>query len=67
MWQHRYQKLAFGKFKEVLKFEMAFALFDLLDIVAALAAGQQPAQSSIGSAIARINQNVRCAIDEDKA
>jgi hypothetical protein len=40
MRQHHRQQLAFGEFQEVIKLQMAFAL---LGIVAALAAGQQPA------------------------
>ena len=46
---------------------MAFAFFGLVGIVAALAAGQQLAEPAIGRAVARIDQDVRRAVDEDEA
>ena len=67
MRQRQHQKLAFGKFQEVIEPQMAFALFDPLDVVAALAAGEQLAQPAIGGAVARIDQNIRRAVDEDEA
>jgi len=39
--QRQHQKLAFGKFQEVIEIKMAFALLDLVGIIPALAAGQQ--------------------------
>ncbi len=41
MRQRQHQKLAFGKFQEVIEIKMAFALLDLVGIIPALAAGQQ--------------------------
>ena len=41
MRQHQHQKLAFGEFQEIIEPQMAFALFDPRDVVAALAAGEQ--------------------------
>ncbi len=46
---------------------MAFTLFDFCDVIAAFAAGQQLAQQAVGGAVARINKNIRRAVDEDKA
>ena len=46
---------------------MALALLDPRDVVAALAAGEQLAQPAIGGAVARIDENVRRAVDEDEA
>ena len=67
MRQRQHQKLAFGEFQQVIEFEMAFALLDPRDVVAALAAGEQLAQPAVGGAVARIDQNVRRAVDEDEA
>ena len=67
MRQRQNQKLPLGKFQEVIEFEMAFALLDLVGIVAALAAGEQLAQPAVGGAVARIDQNIRRAVDEDEA
>ena len=67
MRQRQDQKLAFGKFQEVIELQMALALFDPRDVVAALAAGEQLAQPAIGGAVARIDQNIRRAVDEDEA
>ena len=67
MRQRQHQKLAFGKFQQVIEPQMAFALFDPRDVVAALAAGQQLAQPAIGGAVARIDQDVGRAVDEDDA
>jgi len=41
MRQRHGQKLAFGKFQEVIEIQMAFALLGLVGIVAPFAAGQQ--------------------------
>ena len=46
---------------------MAFALFDPRDVVAALAAGQQLAEPAVGGTVARIDQDVRRAVDKDEA
>src|SRR5437588_2891691 len=46
---------------------MAFALFDPRDVVAALAAGEQLAEPAIGGAVARIDENIGRAVDEDEA
>src|SRR6476620_5704632 len=46
---------------------MTLALFDFLDIVAALAPGEQLAQPAIGRAVARIDENIRRAVHEDEA
>src|SRR6185437_7713219 len=67
VWQCQNQKLSFGKFEEIVELEMAFALFDPVDISAALAAGQQLAQPSVSRAVARIDQDIRRAVDEDEA
>ena len=66
MRQRQHQKLAFGEFQQVIEPQMAFALFDPLDVVAALAAGEQLAEPAVGGAVARIDQDVRRAIDEDE-
>ena len=66
MRQRQHQKLAFGKFQQVIEPQMAFALFDPLDVVAALAAGEQLAEPAVGGAVARIDQDVRRAVDEDE-
>ena len=67
MRQRQHQKLAFGEFQQVIELQMAFALLDPRDVVAALAAGEQLAQPAVGGAVARIDQNVRRAVDEDEA
>ena len=41
MRQRQHQKLAFGEFQQVIEPQMAFALLDPRDVVAALAAGEQ--------------------------
>jgi uncharacterized protein YggL (DUF469 family) len=41
MRQRQHQKLALGEFKQVIEPQMAFALLDPRDVVAALAAGEQ--------------------------
>jgi len=60
-------KLAFGEVEEIGKLQMAFALLDPLDIVAAFAAGEQLAEPAVGGAVARIDQDIRRAVDEDDA
>ena len=65
MRQRQHQKLAFGEFQQVIEPQMAFALFDPRDVVAALAAGEQLAEPAIGGAVARIDQDVGRAVDED--
>jgi hypothetical protein len=65
--QCQHQKLAFGEFKQVIEPQMAFALLDPRDVVAALAAGQQLAQPAISGTVTRIDQDVRRAVDEDDA
>ena len=67
MRQRQHQKLALGEFQEVIEPQMAFALFDPRDVVAALAAGEQLAEPAIGGAVARIDQDIRRAVDEDEA
>ena len=67
MRERQHQKLAFGEFKEIIERQMAFALFDPRDVVAALAAGEQLAEPAVSGAVARIDQNVRRAVDEDEA
>ena len=64
MRQGQDQELAFGEVEQVIQLEMAFALFG---IFAALAAGEELAQSAVGGAVARIDQNVRRRIHEDDA
>ncbi len=63
--QRQHQKLAFGEVQEVIEPQMAFALFDPRDVVAALAAGEQLAEPAIGGAVARIDQDIGRAVDED--
>ena len=46
---------------------MALALLDLVEIVAALAAGEQLAQPAVGFPVARIDQDIRRAVDKDEA
>ena len=41
MRQRQDEKLTFGKFHEVVQLQVALALLDPLDIVAALAAGEE--------------------------
>ena len=67
MRQRQDQELAFRKLQQVGEGEMAFALLDPRDVVAALAPGQKLAQPAIGGAIARIDENVGRAVDEDDA
>src|SRR5437660_2435518 len=67
MRQRENEKLSLGEIEEIAKFQMAFALLDPLDIIAALAAGQQLAEPAIGGAVARIDENVRRAVDEHDA
>ena len=67
MRQRQHQQLAFGKFQQIVEPQMAFALLDPRRVVAALAAGEQLAQPAIGGAVARIDQDVRRAVDEDEA
>src|SRR6266403_1114452 len=67
MRQRQHQKLAFGKFQEVIECEMTLALCDPLGITAALAAGEELAQKAVGCAVARIDQNIRRAVDKDEA
>ena len=66
MRQRQHQKLAFGEFQQVIEPQMAFALLDPRDVVAALAAGEQLAQPAVGGAVARIDQDIRRAVDEDE-
>src|SRR5262245_15725017 len=67
MRQRENEELAFGEIDEIGELQMALTLPDPLDIVAALAAGEQLAEPTIGGAVARIGQDVRRAVDEDKA
>ena len=67
MRQRQNQKLAFGKFQQIIELQMTLALLDPLDIVAALAAGEQLAEPAVSGAVARIDQDVRRAVDEDEA
>src|ERR1051325_2343518 len=67
MRQRQYQKLALRKFKQIIEPQMAFALFDPRDVVAALAAGEQLAEPAIGGAVARIDENIGRAVDENDA
>src|SRR5256885_16606884 len=67
MWQREGEKLAFGKLQEVVQLQVALALLDPLDIVAALAAGEQLAQPAVSGAVARVDKNIRRAVDEDEA
>ena len=65
MRQRQHQELAFGKIQQIVEPQMAVALFDPSDAVAAFAPGQQLAQPAIGGAVARIDQDVWRAVDED--
>ena len=67
MRQRQHQKLAFGKFQQVIECEMTLALCDPLGIIVALAAGEELAQKAVGCAVARIDQNIRRAVDKDEA
>src|SRR3978361_2394338 len=67
MRQGQDQELAFRKFEEVIQHEMALALFSPFDIIAAFAAREQLAQPAVSRAVARIDQNIRRAVDEDEA
>ena len=67
MRQRQDEKLTFGKFQQVVQFQMAFALLDPLNIVAALAAGEELAEPAVSGAVARIDENIRRAVDEDEA
>src|SRR5689334_4157415 len=46
---------------------MTLALLDALDVAAALAAGEQLAEPAVSRAVARIDKNIRRAVDEDEA
>src|SRR2546429_8381332 len=65
MWQREGEKLAFGKLQEVVQLQVALALLDPLDIVAALAAGEQLAEPAVSRAIAWIDQDAGRAVDEN--
>ncbi len=65
--QRQHQQLALGEFHEVIELQMALTFLDPRDVVAALAAGQQLAELAIGGAVARIDQDVGRAVDEDEA
>ena len=67
MRQCQHQKLAFAEFKEVIEPQVTFALFDLFKIVPAFAAGEQLAQPTVSRAVARIDQDIRRAVDKDEA
>src|SRR5579871_2161485 len=62
MRQRECEKLPFSKLQEIIQFQMAFALERAL---AAFAAGEQLAEPAVSRAIARIDQNIRRAIDEN--
>ena len=66
MRQRQDEKLTFGEFEEVVEGEVAFALFDPRDVVAALAAGEELAQPAVSRAVARIDQDIGRAVDEDE-
>src|SRR4029077_10587631 len=67
MRQGQDQELALGEVEEVIQLEVAFALRDSLSVDPALAAGEELAQSAIGGAVARIDQNIRRRIHEGDA
>src|SRR5262249_1099926 len=62
MRQREDEKLALGEVEEIGKLQMALALLDPLDIVAALAAGEQLAEPAVSRAVARIDKNIRRAV-----
>src|ERR1700744_648630 len=62
MRQRKHQKLAFGERQEIVEPQKAFAFERPL---AALAFGKQLAQPAVRGTIARIDQDVRRAVDED--
>src|SRR5262249_37391838 len=62
MRQREHQELAFGKVQEITEFQVALALLGV-----ALAAGEQLAQPAVSRPVARIDKNVRRAIDEDES
>jgi hypothetical protein len=63
MRQRESEKLPFGKFQEIIDLQVTLALFGA---IAALAAGEQLAETAVGRAIARIDQDVRRAVHEDQ-
>src|SRR5437879_2976686 len=67
MRQRQNQKLAFGKFQEIVEYEVALTLFDPRDVISPLATGEELAQPAVGGAVARIDQNIRRAVDKDEA
>jgi hypothetical protein len=66
MRQRQNQQAAFGEFEEIVEIRATLAL-PSVGIVAALAAGEQLAEPAVGGAVARIDQNIRRAVDEDEA
>ena len=67
MRQRQHQQLAFGKIHEIVEPQMALALLDPYNVVAAFSPGQQLAEPAIGGAVAGIDQDVGRAVDEDDA
>src|ERR1700722_14789017 len=63
MRQRQHEKLPFGKLQKIVECQMTFALKGPL---AALALGQQLTQPAVSGAVARIDQNVRRAVDENE-
>ena len=61
-WWHQDELKAFGVLDEVCDVEDAVAFFG-----AAVAEGQQATEASPGGAVARVGQNVGCAVAEDEA
>src|SRR5262249_44192453 len=62
MRQAKHQELAFGKFQEIAELQMTFALLGV-----AFAAGQKLAQPTVSRPVARIEEDVRRTIDENKS
>ncbi len=64
MRQRQHEKLPFGEFQKVVECQMAFAFERPLS---AFAAGEQLTQPAVGNTVARIDQDVGRAVDENDA
>ncbi len=61
MRQCQHEKLPFGKFQQIIQLQMALAF-----LRCALAARQQLAEPAISFPVARIDENIRRAVDENE-
>ena len=67
MRQRQNQKLPFTEFEEICQIKMTFTLVDPVDIISALAAGEQLAQPAVSRAVARVDQDIWRAVHKDEA